>query len=44
MDIRWGRSFGARIDEREAKQDAIEFELGKEGNAPARSHRWSGMP
>jgi hypothetical protein len=37
-------TFGARIDELEAEQDAIEFELGKETFARPGSRRWSGMP
>lgn len=37
-------SFGARIDELEAEQDSIEFELGGDDSTPADSRRWSGMP
>ncbi|HUE14848.1 MAG TPA: hypothetical protein VMR25_11835 [Planctomycetaceae bacterium] len=37
-------TFGARIDELEDEQDAIEFELGKDGFTPTGSRRWSGMP
>jgi hypothetical protein len=37
-------SFGARIDELESDQDAIEFELGRDTSAPGDSCRWSGMP
>jgi hypothetical protein len=36
-------TFGARIDELEDEQDAIEFELGRE-DVPPGSHRWSGLP
>jgi hypothetical protein len=36
-------TFGARIDELESDQDAIEFELGRDTFAPADSRRWSGM-
>jgi hypothetical protein len=37
-------TFGARIDELETEQDAIEFELGKEAFTRPGSRRWSGMP
>lgn len=37
-------SFGARIDELEAEQDSIEFELGQDTSTPAGSRRWSGAP
>jgi hypothetical protein len=33
---------GAQIDELEAEQDAIEFEVGREGVQPG-SKRWSGL-
>jgi hypothetical protein len=36
-------TFGARIDELEAEQDAIEFEIGGEDVLPG-SKRWSGLP
>jgi hypothetical protein len=36
-------TFGARIDELEAEQDAIKFELGREAFPPG-SKRWSGHP
>ena len=37
-------TFGARIDELEDEQDAIEFELGQDASAPTNSRRWSGLP
>jgi hypothetical protein len=36
-------AFGARIDELEDEQDAIEFELGREVVLPG-SKCWSGLP
>jgi hypothetical protein len=34
----------ARIDELEAEQDAIEFDLGRDTSVRPGSRRWPGMP
>ena len=36
-------SFGARIDQLESEQDAIDFDVGAEAFSPG-SKRWSGLP